>query len=87
MTTTTATPLSHRDRAVLRAAAAGRVVVADAPGIALLIDGLACCDQEVGPRLVRAGLITADSRPGYAYLTPPGQALLEAAREPALAAA
>jgi hypothetical protein len=78
--TTTTTGLSHRDRAVLRAVAAGRCEISDMVAVALVIDGMSCCDQLVGPRLARAGLIAAsDSRPGPARLTPSGQALLEAA--------
>jgi hypothetical protein len=77
---TTTTALSYRDRAVLRAVAAGRCEISDMAGVALVIDGMSCCDQLVGPRLARAGLIAAaGSRPGPARLTPSGQALLEAA--------
>ncbi|ALG12394.1 hypothetical protein [Kibdelosporangium phytohabitans] len=70
-----ATIISHRDRAVLRAVAAGRCEIA---GQCLRIDGLICCDQFAAMRLTQAGLITgADREP--ARLTPSGQALLEAA--------
>jgi hypothetical protein len=72
--TTEATTITPRDRAVLRAVAAGRCVYA---ADTLLVDGLCCCDQFVGPRLARAGLIAA--RPGPARLTEDGEALLEAA--------
>ncbi|QFZ17956.1 hypothetical protein [Saccharothrix syringae] len=68
MDTTTITP---RDRAVLRAVAAGRCAYASGT---LLVDGICCCDQFVGPRLVRAGLI--GDRTGPARLTPAGRALL-----------
>jgi hypothetical protein len=78
--TMTTTALSYRDRAVLRAIAAGRCEISDLVAVSLVIDGLSCCDQLVGPRLARAGLIAArGSRPGPARLTPSGQALLEAA--------
>jgi hypothetical protein len=77
--TTTTTALSYRDRAVLRAIAAGRCVISDMAGVSLVIDGMGCCDQLVGPRLARAGLIAAGSRPGPARLTPSGQAVLAAA--------
>jgi hypothetical protein len=78
--TTTTTVLSHRDRAVLQAIAAGRCEISDVAGVSLVIDGMSCCDQLVGPRLARAGLIAVTgSRPGPARLTPSGQALLEAA--------
>lgn len=80
MTTSTVTAISHRDRAVLRAVAAGRCRFASGAGECLLIDGIGCCDQLVGPRLTRAGLIAAPgSLPGPARLTPSGQALLKAA--------
>jgi hypothetical protein len=80
MTTPTPTSLSHRDRAILRAVAAGRCeFTADACG-SLTIDGICCCDQFVGLRLARAGLITAaGSHSGPAQLTESGQALIEAA--------
>ena len=72
---TTTTDLSYRDRAVLRAVAAGRCTVS-AIGV-LAVDGLGCCDQFVGRRLAAAGLIDAD--PGLAHLTDTGRALVEAA--------
>lgn len=78
-TTTTSQALSHRDRAVLRAVAAGRCAVSGDAGMSLVIDGVHCCDQLVGPRLTGAGLIAAGARPGPARLTASGQALLEAA--------
>jgi len=71
----TTTELSHRDRAVLRAVAAGRCTVSTI-GV-LAVDGLGCCDQFVGRRLAAAGLIAAGSGP--AHLTTAGRALLEAA--------
>jgi hypothetical protein len=71
----TTTDLSYRDRAVLRAVAAGRCTVS-AIGV-LAVDGLGCCDQFVGRRLAAAGLIDAD--PGPAHLTDTGRALIEAA--------
>lgn len=74
----TSATLSYRDRAVLRAVAAGRCVLADAHA-ALLVDGLCCADQFVGTRLASAGLIAAAGRIGPAQLTPAGRALLDAA--------
>jgi hypothetical protein len=72
--------LSHRDLAVLQAVADGRCEVSDATGGSLAVDGLYCCDQFVGPRLARAGLIVAAGRrPGPARLTPSGRAVLAAA--------
>ncbi len=77
MTTMTPTELSHRDRAVLRAVAAGRCVVSEDIGMSLLIDGRYCSDQFAGVRLSSAGLIAASvSRPGLAKLTPSGRTLL-----------
>jgi hypothetical protein len=80
MTTTACTELCHRDRAVLRAVAAGRCVVAADAGLVLVIDGKCCCDQLIGTRLHEAGLITtAGPLPGPARLTDTGRALLAAA--------
>jgi hypothetical protein len=77
--TTTLSSLSHRDRAVLHAVAAGRWQISAGPGTPLIIDGIGCCDQLVGPRLIKAGLIAAVARPGPARLTSFGRGLLEAA--------
>ncbi|TCO53097.1 hypothetical protein [Actinocrispum wychmicini] len=66
--------ISYRDRAVLRAVAAGRCELA---GECLRVDGIGCCDQFAGLRLTQAGLIAAADGP--ARLTPTGEALLEAA--------
>lgn len=71
--------LTHRDRAVLRAVAAGRCVLSAADGAALLVDGRCCADQFVGPRLSAAGLIAAAAPADIAYITPAGRALLDAA--------
>jgi hypothetical protein len=71
----TTTDLSYRDRAVLRAVAAGRCTVSSI-GV-LAVDGLGCCDQFVGRRLAAAGLLAPG--PGPARLTASGRALLEAA--------
>ena len=72
--------LTHRDRAVLTAVAAGRCEVAAGAGTPLVIDGRCCCDQFAGARLAQAGLLdTAGPRPGPARLTRSGQALLAAA--------
>jgi hypothetical protein len=74
--TTTGTILSHRDRAVLRAVAAGRCTISPVGGD-LAVDGIGCCDQFVAHRLTSAGLIAPE--PGPARLTATGRALLEAA--------
>ena len=76
MTTTTAA-LNHRDRAVLRAVAAGRCEISAGSGATLVVDGLCFADQFAGPRLTAAGLITAGD--GRARLTASGAALLAAA--------
>ena len=73
---TSTAALNHRDRAVLRAVAAGRCELA-ATGRTLVIDGLCFADQFAAPRLTAAGLIAAGA--GRARLTPSGQALLLAA--------
>jgi hypothetical protein len=74
--TTTSAPLSHRDRAVLRAVAAGRCALA---GHTLLVDGLCCADQFLGARLTGAGLIDRTGPAGPACLTAAGRAALAAA--------
>ena len=75
MPTTTAA-LDHRDRAVLRAVAAGRCEVSPAAGHALIVDGLCFADQFARARLTAAGLIAAGV--GRARLTASGLALLAA---------
>jgi hypothetical protein len=78
MTTTT---LTNRDRAVLKAVAAGRCTVSDLHASTLTIDGLRCADQFVGPRLAHAGLITVPRSAAtvQTVLTESGRALLQAA--------
>ena len=75
----TTTDLTNRDRAILRAVAAGRCRITGGPCAALTIDGLSCSDQFAGPRLARAGLIVAGGTTEPARLTDTGRALLEAA--------
>jgi hypothetical protein len=77
MPTSTAA-LNHRDRAVLRAVAAGRCEITAASGGALVVDGLCFSDQFAGIRLRAAGLIAAVGS-GRAQLTPTGHELLAAA--------
>ena len=48
---TTTTTLNHRDRAVLRAVAAGRCEIPAGSGGALVVDGLCLSDQFAGLRL------------------------------------
>jgi hypothetical protein len=73
----TTTSLNGRDRAVLRAVAAGRCEIPAGSPCALTGDGLSFADQFTGLRLAAAGLIAAGV--GRARLTPSGQALLAAA--------
>jgi hypothetical protein len=79
MHTTTSPALSPRDRAVLRAVAAGRCEISGRLGGALVVDGLFLSDQFAGHRLAGAGLIARDPQLGEAVLTPSGRALLAAA--------
>jgi hypothetical protein len=74
----TTTPLSYRDRAVLRAVAAGRCEISETFEGNLVIDGMWFTDQFAGPRLTEAGLIIAGPLGGPARLTGSGRALLEA---------
>lgn len=74
----TAAALTGRDRSVLRAVRAGRCEVTGTG--TLVVDGIGCCDQFLGSRLVRAGLIAAPgTQPAPARLTPSGLALLASA--------
>ncbi len=79
MNATTPTPLSQRDRAVLRAVAAGRCEISETFGGNLIIDGVWFTDQFAGTRLTEARLIIADPLGGAIRLTASGRALLEAA--------
>ncbi|EIE97873.1 hypothetical protein SacglDRAFT_00936 [Saccharomonospora glauca K62] len=80
--------LNHRERATLQAVAQGAAEIATGCGTNLFIDGLACADQAMAHRLVRAGLIRPAhvGEPGQrvpAVLTEAGKRALENA--PALA--
>ena len=75
---TSTAALNNRDRAVLRAVAAGRCEISAASGGALVVDGLCFSDQFAGARLRAAGLIAAVGS-GLAQLTPTGRELLMAA--------
>ena len=76
MLATIETPLTYRDRAVLRAVAAGRCRQSTTLG-SLTVDGLVLADQFAGRRLVDAGLITFQDGP--TVLTESGRTLLGAA--------
>jgi hypothetical protein len=75
---TTTTTITYRDRAVLRAVAAGRCEFSATRGT-LVVDGLCLSDQFAGSRLTAAGLIATGAQPGPARLTATGAALLAAA--------
>jgi hypothetical protein len=77
MTTTTAV-LTNRDRAVLRAVAAGRCEMSSSSH-ALVVDGFCFSDQFTGIRLTQAGLISAVKGDGAVRLTRSGHDLLKAA--------
>jgi hypothetical protein len=53
----TARALTGRDRAILRAVAAGGAELTGGAEPDLLLDGRFCCDQPAAHRLARAGLI------------------------------
>lgn len=82
--TTSAPTLTGRDRAILRAVAAGRVEMTVSSEPDLTIDSLNCCDQHAAHSLCHAGLIRATTT-GIAgarvraALTSAGVALLGAA--------
>ena len=58
---TTTNTLSGRDRAILRAVAAGGAELELGAEPDLFLDGRCCCDQPAAHRLVRTGLIVAGS--------------------------
>jgi hypothetical protein len=72
--------LNGRDRALLRAIAAGRCTVADDSCHSLTVDGLCFCDQFAAVRLTDAGLVEASGRgPLRPCLTVTGRSLLATA--------
>jgi len=79
----TLSTLTHRDRAILRAVAAGSAELVAGAEPDMYLDGLACSDQFAAHRLVHAGLIAVlgSARTGQrigARLTAHGAALLAA---------
>jgi hypothetical protein len=73
--------LTCRDRAILRAVAAGAAELSGGSHPDLFLDGRCCCDQFAAHRLVESGLIASSSSAGPcsrvpARLTAAGQALL-----------
>lgn len=72
--------VSGRDRAVLRAVAAGRCAVSAEFGHPLTVDGIRYADQFARERLLAAGLIaTPRQAPAPAVLTAEGMALVQVA--------
>lgn len=74
--------ISGRDRAVLRAVAAGRCQLATGCEPVLFVDGLGCADSGAGYRLVTAGLILPSDPArsvGPARLAPAGIEILRRA--------
>jgi hypothetical protein len=81
---TTTSTLSGRDRAILRAVAAGGAELALGTEPDLFLDGRCCCDQPAVHRLVRSGLIAGAvlgliGQRVSARLTPAGEQVLGAA--------
>ena len=80
---TATSTLSGRDRAILRAVAAGGAQLELGAEAVLFFDGRSCCDQIAAHRLVRAGLIDAAAlglvgHRVVAVLTPAGYQALDA---------
>jgi hypothetical protein len=74
---TGAAEVCGRDRAVLRAVAAGRCEVRAGCEPLLVVDGVGCADSAVARRLIGAGLLVAPSRmTERARLTTAGRAAL-----------
>ncbi len=74
--------ISGRDRAVLRAVAAGRCELGAGCQPVLLVDGLSCADSSEGQRLISAGLVAAPDPAvprAPATLTPAGRKALAGA--------
>ena len=74
--------LSGRDRAILRAVAAGGAELRLGAEPDLFLDGRCCCDQSAAHHLVHAGLIAATalklvSQRVAAALTPAGRQALD----------
>lgn len=79
----TANTLTHRDRAILSAVAAGSAELVAGAEPDMYLDGLTCSDQFAVHRLVQAGLIapigpTRTGQRSAARLTADGAALLAA---------
>ena len=71
------TEVCGRDRAVLRAVAAGRCQLRSGCEPQLVIDGVACADSAAARRLITAGLLAPPTGPAQrALLTAAGRAAL-----------
>jgi hypothetical protein len=91
MRTTETAPLSGRDRAILRAVAAGSAELSGGAEPDLFLDGRCCCDQPAAHRLVRLGFLApaAAGPVGQrvpAHVTPAGWTLITTADAVTLAA-
>ena len=62
-----------RDRAVLRAVAAGRCELRVGCEPVLVVDGVRCADSGVAQRLIAAGLVVKPAGSVVAQLTPAGR--------------
>jgi hypothetical protein len=72
-----ATEVCGRDRAVLRAVAAGRCQLRAGCEPQLIVDGLSCADSAAARRLITAGLLAPPTGPiERARLTTAGRAAL-----------
>jgi len=67
------TEICGRDRAVLRAVAAGRCVLRAGCEPVLVVDGVRCADSGVASRLIAAGLLVKPIGSTTAQLTPAGR--------------
>jgi hypothetical protein len=88
---TTTVQLTGRDRAILRAVAAGAAELSGGTEPDLFLDGRCCCYQPAAHRLVRLGLIApaVDGSVGQrvpAHVTPSGWTLITTAGGVSLAA-
>ena len=63
-----------RDRAVLRAVAAGRCELSPGCEPVLIVDGVRCADSGVAKRLIASGLVVKPVNSAVAQLTPAGRA-------------
>ena len=65
--------ISGRDRAVLRAVAAGRCELRAGCEPVLVVDAVRCADSGVAVRLIAAGLVATPIGTAVAQLTPAGR--------------